>query len=360
MLRVLRSGWITTGKETAAFEEEFARYVGAPAAIAVNSCTSALYLALKALDIGPGDEVIVPAITWPATANVVVELGATPVFSDVDVATGNVTAELVSAALSPKTKAIFIVHYAGLACEMGPLLELAEKRGVPIIEDAAHATGASYRGEKIGRPHGVIACFSFHPAKNLTTGEGAMMTVANEKLAARLRTLKFHGVNRDAWSRYRSVGVSHYDIAEPSLKFNLPDILSAMGRVQLNKLDELNMRRAHLSRLYREELASVEQIALPPAIENEGGCNHLFAIRVTEKAPFSRDDFSQRLGELNIGTGLHFLPVHQLSYYRSLHPGLSLPGAERFGKQTLSLPLFPGMSDEDVRYVCSAIRAFLA
>ncbi len=358
--RVLESGWITTGPETAAFETEFREYTGAAHAMAVSSATAGLFMIMRALGVGPGDEVVVPSLTWPATANVVEMCGAKVVFCDVDYDTVCVRAEDIAFCLTDKTRAVMAVHFAGLSCELEAIEELLAEQNIPLVEDAAHAIGTRYQGEKIGKPHGIAACFSFHPIKNMTTGEGGMITTSDDEFFSKLQPEKFHGVRRDAWKRYSGKGLPHYDVEKPALKFNLPDILSAVGRVQLSRLDGFNARRRELAELYLEGLAGISGLDLPArAAESEDHSWHLFAVKVNADARMSREDFMLALGEKGVGTGLHFLAVHELACYRRVRPSLSLPVAERVGRRVMSLPLFPSMANEDVEIVCSVIRDVL-
>ncbi|MCE5248800.1 aminotransferase class I/II-fold pyridoxal phosphate-dependent enzyme [bacterium] len=356
VLRVLRSGWITTGPETAAFEEEFRSMVGARYAAAVTSGTAGLYITLKSLGIGPGDEVIVPSLTWPATANVVETAGATTVFCDVDYDTVCATAETIAPKITGRTRAVIVVHFGGLACDLDPILDLAGNRNITVIEDAAHAAGAQYKGVPIGRPHGAVACFSMHPIKNITSAEGGMLTCHDGELYRRIGLHKFHGISRDAWKRYGGDDLPLYDLEFPALKFNLPDILSAIGRVQLSKLETSNRRRRELAEMYLEQFSGVSELDLPAT----GSCPdehawHLFPVKVNESSGLSRNEFMRRLLERNVRTGLHFLAVHTLKYYLEKYHVPDCKNAEKIGDRILSLPLFPGMSDSDVRYVCAAV-----
>ncbi len=359
--RVLDSQWITSGPETVGLEKDFAEYVGASHAIAVTSATSGLYMILRALGIGEGDEVIVPSLTWPATANVVELCGATPVFCDVDYRSVCVTREMIEASLTPRTKAVLLVHFAGLACDIDPILKLAGERNLILVEDAAHAAGTSYKGKMIGAPHSSAACFSFHPIKNMTCGEGGLITCADADLRKRLTLERFHGVSRDAWQRYGDRSLPYYDVEFPALKFNIPDILSAIARVQVTKLAGFNSRRRMLASHYLEALADVEEIDLPARTRSpEEHSWHLFAIKLNARAKLSREEMMVELHKRQVGTGLHFLPVHTMSHYRTKYPGLSLANSETIGRNIMSLPLFPRMSEEDVKYVCTALKDALS
>jgi UDP-4-amino-4-deoxy-L-arabinose-oxoglutarate aminotransferase len=360
VLKVLRSGWITSGPETGALEMEFAHFVGASNALAVSSCTAALFMTLRSLGVGPGDEVVVPSITWPATVNVIEMCGATPIFCDVDYATVCASATTILPALTERTKAVMIVHFAGLACDLDPILDLAKKRGIHVVEDAAHAAGAAYKGELIGKPHGTAACFSFHPIKNITTGEGGIVTCRDDDLLERLKIERFHGVRRDAWQRYGDGQIPMYDVEVPALKFNLPDILSAIGRVQLAKLASLAAQRLELASLYLDWLKDVDELDLPqPGQIPDYHAWNLFAVKVKSHSKVGRDETMRQLKLRGIGTGLHFLATHTLSYYREKYAAVLLPVSEEIGRRIFSLPLFPSMTPNDVAYVCESIKECL-
>ncbi len=357
VLRVLRSGWITTGPETAALEKEFAAYVGSRHALAVTSCTAALFIALKGLGIGPGDDVVVPSLTWPATPNAVELCGARTVFCDVDYASVCATPETIAAVMTPRTRAVMTVHFGGLACDLDPILEVVRGRDAALVEDAAHAVGTRYKGVPIGMPHGAAACFSFHPIKNITTAEGGMITCSDEGLHRAMNLHKFHGVSRDAWKAYGTKNLPLYDLEFPALKFNLPDLLSAIGRVQLAKLDGFVAKRRLLADRYFELLADMPELDLPvrgPRPDEHAW--HLFAVKVSRGSQLSREELMERLSERNVRTGLHFLATHRLKYYRENRAQAGLEAAREVGDRILSLPLFPGMADEDVRYVCDALK----
>jgi dTDP-4-amino-4,6-dideoxygalactose transaminase len=358
VVSALTSGWITSGPKAAELEEIFQAETGAPHAIAVTSATAGLHLLLCALGIGPGDEVATPSMTFASTVNQIALRGATPAFADNDYGTMQVIPEALAARIGPRTKAVMPVHFAGPPADMDPILEAAAKAGVPVIEDAAHAVGTVYKGRPAGGM-GDAAVFSFHPIKNVTTGEGGMVTCRDEALAKRLRLLRFHGIERDAWKRYGKGGNPHYDIREPGFKYNLPDLLATIGVVQMKRVRELNARRGELAARYVAGLSGVPGIDLPvaPAYDHEDS-HHLFVVKVTG---CDRDAFIGRLAEYNVGAGLHFPPCHLLSFVRERYgtkPG-DFPGAEASGARLLSLPLFPAMSDGDVDYVCAAVREIL-
>src|SRR5579871_2336335 len=343
----IRSGWVTTGPKVKRFEDDFARYVGANHAIAVSSCTAALQVTLAALDIGPGDEVIVPTLTFCSTANVVVHLGATPVIVDID-EDGQISIDAVCRAITPKTRAIIPVHYGGQACHLKEILTIADRYGIPVVEDAAHAAGTQYDGKRIGS-HGRATAFSFYATKNMTTGEGGMITTNDSELANRMRLLSLHGMNRDAWKRYSQAGSWFYEVLEPGYKSNMSDIQAAMGIHQLRRLDDFTARRRDIAERYRTAFQDLPQLRLPSDCPRRPHTFHLFAIHL-RSASLTRDRFIDELRQANIGTSVHFIPLHRHPYYRETygHQPEHFPVAERFYEGLLSLPLYPKMSDTDV------------
>ena len=358
---VLRSGWITTGPKAVQFEERFRSYVGCPYSVALTSATAGMHLALAALGIGPGDEVVTPSLTWVSTVNLIVLAGATPVFADVDRDTLMVTAETLKPCLSPRTKLIIPVHYAGAAVDLDPIRELARQHDVRLIEDAAHAAGTRYKGNQVGR-YGT-SIFSFHPIKNITTGEGGMFCTDDAELANRVRRLKFHGLGVDAYDRNTQGRAPQAEVLEPGFKYNLTDIGAALGLGQLARLEQINQRRREWALLYRQRLAEVVEI-LPladPAYPIEHAW-HLFIVRLdVAKAGLSRDQFMEELKKRNIGTGLHFRAVHTQKYYRE-HPEFRkhpLPNTEWNSDRICSLPLFPDMTEQDLNDVVEAIKDVL-
>lgn len=359
---VLRSGWITTGPKTAGFEEMFCRYCGAGGAVALSSATGGMDLLLTALDIGPGDEVVTPSMTWVSTVNLIIRHGATPVFADVDRDTLMVDAELLKPCLSESTKLIVPVHFAGAAVDMEPIRRLAADNRIPLAEDAAHAAGTEYRGEKIGCRG--TAIFSFHPIKNMTTGEGGMFCADDPALLDRVRRLKFHGLGVDAYDRRQQGRSPQAEVLEPGYKYNMTDISAALGTGQLGRLDSFISRRTELARYYLERLATVDEL-LPlamPAWEQRHAW-HLFIVRLDiDRAGISRNSFMAELQKKNIGTGIHFRAVHEQKYYREtlkLLPG-TLPATEWNSERICSLPLFPAMTMDDVDDVVAAIKEVLA
>jgi len=356
--RCLRSGWITTGAICQDFEQRFSRLTGAPYAISLSSATAGMHLALLALDIRSGDEVITPSMTFASTVNMITMTGATPVFVDCDYGTLNIAPRDVSAKITAKTRAIIPVHFAGAPVDMESLLSLAQKAEIPVIEDAAHAVGTCYKGIHAGG-FGQMAIFSFHPIKNITSGEGGMITHYDDVLEKKIRLLRFHGIERDAWKRYGKGGNPDYDVSTPGFKYNLTDMQAALGVSQLERLEEFNRRRSALARLYREGLAGLDGIDLPalPPYDHVHAW-HLFIIKVLA---MDRERFMTKLGDYNIGYGIHFPATHLLRYVRERFgtvPGM-LPETEKAAGRIISLPFFPDMEDDEVLYVCEAIREIL-
>lgn len=358
---VLRSGWITTGPKNAEFEEKFCEYIGCDRAVALTSATAGMHLALKALKIGPGDEVITPSMTWVSTVNLIVLSGAIPVFVDIDRDTLMVTADLIQGHLSANTRLIIPVHFAGAPVDMASVRKLAEGRNIAIIEDAAHAIGTEYHGEKIGKNDTSI--FSFHPIKNMTSGEGGMFCSDDFDLIDRIRRLKFHGLGVDAFDRRTQGRSPQAQVMEPGFKYNLPDILAVLGIQQLTRVEDFNDKRTQLAMYYRERLTEVEELRplAVPAYPHKHSW-HLFIVRLNiEKMKFSRDNFMEELKKKNIGTGLHFRAVHQQKYYMETMkiPSGMLPNTEWNSERICSLPLFPEMTQEDVDGVVDAIKDIL-
>ncbi|MEW6510887.1 MAG: DegT/DnrJ/EryC1/StrS aminotransferase family protein [Bacteroidota bacterium] len=363
----LRSGWVTTGPKTKRFEEDLAAYVGSRHALAVNSCTAGLHIALTALGVGPGDEVVVPTLTFCATANVVVHLGARPVLVDVG-EDFNVTPEAVEAAITPRTRAIMIVHYGGQACDVDRFYEIAARHKLPIVEDAAHAIGSTFRGKKIGAdglsPNGVTraTAFSFYATKNMTTGEGGMITTGDEELAVKMRLYALHGMSKDAWKRYTSAGSWFYEVVAPGYKDNMTDIQAAIGIHQLRKLDDFIAVRQRYARIYDEAFASIPEAATPPVRADRNHIYHLYALRLRfDRLAIDRAKFIEELKAQNVGASVHFIPVHLHPYYRDTfgYARGSLPVAERIYDEIVSLPLYPRMSEADIKDVITAVSCII-
>lgn len=358
---VLRSGWITTGVHAAKFEQEFAAYVGSHGAVALASATGGMHVTLKALGIGPGDEIVTPSMTWASTVNLIVLAGARPVFTDVDRDTLMAGPDQIAAVLTSKTRLIIPVHFAGASADMDPIRQMAAKRGIPIVEDAAHAAGTEYRGRRIGASG--TAIFSFHPIKNMTSGEGGMVCAEDATFLDVVRRLKFHGLGVDAFDRSMQGRSPQAEVVEPGFKYNLTDIAAVLGRRQLARLDEFNRRRTELALYYRRRLEEVDEILPlkdPPYPMRHAW--HLFIVRLdSDRAGLSRDAFMEGLKQKNIGTGLHFRAVHLQKYYREkmgCARGM-LPATEWNSDRLCSLPLFPDMRPEDVDDVVVAIKEVL-
>ncbi|HDS8345084.1 TPA: UDP-4-amino-4-deoxy-L-arabinose aminotransferase [Proteus mirabilis] len=356
---VLRSGWITTGPQNHQLEQDFCEKFGSKHAIAVCSATAGMHVVLMAMGIGPGDEVITPSQTWVSTINIITLLGAEPVMVDIDRDTLMVSAESVKKAITPRTKAIIPVHYAGAPCDLDALRAVADEAGIPLIEDAAHAIGTRYKDEWIGEKGTSI--FSFHAIKNVTCAEGGLVVTDDDELANRVRCLKFHGLGVDAFDRQIQGRKPQAEVVEPGYKYNLSDIHAAIAVVQLSRLEEMNAKRAELVALYREKLqdSPLEVLSVPeyPHLH----ANHLFMVRVDKNAcGIDRDTFMEKLKQKEIGTGLHFRAAHTQKYYRERYPSLSLPQSEWNSATLCSLPLFPDMSNKDVIRVVDAINEILS
>lgn len=356
--QVLRSGWITTGPKSQVLEEQFAHYVGCKHAVALSSATGGMHITLLALGIGPGDEVITPSQTWVSTANMISLLGAKPVFVDVDRDTLMTDAARIEAAITPRTKAIIPVHYAGAAFDLDPLYALADQHGIAVIEDAAHAAGCRYKGRHVGAQG--TAIFSFHAIKNMTCAEGAMFVTDDEALASRVRMLKFHGLGVDAYDRLTGGRKPQAQVMEPGFKYNLADINAAIALVQLQRLDAINARRTELAAAYRQKLEGlpVQPLALPAYAQTHTW--HLFILRIdSERCGMDREAFMQGLQDQGIGTGIHFIATHLHTWYRQRDPDLYLPDTEWNSARLCSIPLFPDMSDQDLDRVIAAIATLM-
>ncbi|HKA91341.1 MAG TPA: DegT/DnrJ/EryC1/StrS aminotransferase family protein [Haliangiales bacterium] len=356
----LRSGWLTTGPKTRRLEQAFAAEIGVPFALGTNSCTAALHLGLAALGVGPGDEVIVPTMTFAATANVVVHCGATPVLVDVRPDTLDLDPARAAERIGPRTRAVMAVHYAGRPSDVAALRRLCDERGLAFVEDAAHAVGARVGGRAVGS-FGDFAGFSFYANKNMTTGEGGMLTTASEALAARARVLRLQGMTRDVYHRAGGALPSwRYDIVAAGFKFPMSDIEAAIGIHQLAKLPAHQARRRELAARYDAGLAGVPGLAVPPPLP--AGVEHawhLYVVRVARGARRDRDALFAALAERGIECSVHFVPLHMQPYYRDLSRQ-ELPVAEAAFAEILSLPLWPGLTDAQQERVIESIRALLA
>jgi dTDP-4-amino-4,6-dideoxygalactose transaminase len=355
----LKSGWITTGPKVKRFEDAFKAYVGAPYAVPLSSATAGLHLTLLALKVKEGDEIITTPMTFASTVSMIILCGAKPVLVDIEPGTLNIDVARIREKITPRTTAIIPVHFAGQSCDMDPVFAIAKEFGLTVIEDAAHAAGTEYKGERIGSLES-ISIFSFHPNKNMTTGEGGMVCTADETLAEEISLLKFHGMSREAWKRFAASGTPNYDIVMPGFKYNMMDIQAAIGIHQLPKLDGFIDRRRDLAEYYNAAFADVAELALPAyAAYQQRHAWHLYTplVRI-EKLAIDRDRFMEELKKLNIGSGLHYKAIHHHSWYRENLPQAagSLSHADYASDRILSLPLFPRMTDEDAADVVTAVK----
>lgn len=370
MIDSIQSGWITTGPKSARFEEELAAYIGAKHCLAVSNGTCAQEITMQVLGIQPGDEVITTSMTWPSTLSTVVLQGGVPVLVDIDPKTLNIDPAKIEAAITKRTKGIIPVHLTGLPAPMEAIWQIAEKYGLWVVEDACQAIGAHYQGKKIGaNPRSVMSVFSFHPNKNLTTCEGGCIALHDDGLVNRIKRLRFHGIEKDAWKRFSKDGSPHTEVMEPGRKSNFTDIQASFGLHQLKKLDGFNETRKHLFLRYLELLKGIDGLVLPwegDAIH--GHCHHLFVLRIRpEIIGMDRDAFVQALKEENIGTGIHYRPAHIHAYYQDYYakqhpealPKGGLPMSEWSGDRLMSLPLWPGLLESEQDQVLAAIRHIL-
>jgi len=357
VVETLRSCWITTGPKTKYFERKFSWYLNAPGALAVNSCTGALHIAVAALGLGPGDEVITTPMTFASSVNVIVHEGATPVLVDVEPDTLNIDPARVAEAITPRTRALLPVHYTGHPADMKPLLDLARQHDLRIIEDAAHALPAYYEGRMVGTI-GDLTAFSFYATKNLTTAEGGMLTGA-EDLIEQARVWSLHGMNRDAWKRYDSNGSWYYEIVAPGFKYNMTDIQAAIGLVQLKRLEEMQSRRYEIVRQYNDAFGGIDALQTPTERPNVQSAWHLYVLRLNlDKLTIDRNRFIDEMKARNIGTSVHFIPIHLHPYYRDTFGWKpeDFPIAYHEFHRLVSLPLHPGLTDEDVADVVAAVK----
>jgi dTDP-4-amino-4,6-dideoxygalactose transaminase len=366
---VLKSGWLTTSSKSFQFEKNFADYVGAKYACAVNSCTSALHLAAEAINIKPGDKVMVPSLTFTASAEVLRYLGADPVFLDVDYGTCLVTPGILTEALKkhPEVKALVLVHYGGQAPVMTTaggegILDICRRNGIYLIEDAAHAFPSKFMNKYVGS-FGDVTCFSFYANKTITTGEGGMLVTDNEDIYKRVKAMRLHGISRDIWSRFTDNNASwEYDIIAPGFKYNMSDVNAAIGLAQLELAGFYRDRRQHCAEFYYDSLKDLGSIDLPVcerAFEDHAW--HLFPVKIRKGTKVSRNEFIEIMAGKGVGTSVHYKPLHRMTYYRQtydLDPG-DFPETENIWDRTVSLPIFPGLNDEELQYICSAIKSIL-
>lgn len=346
----LESGWITTGPRVVKFTEDLKQYLGAPYVLPLASATAGLHLVLLAMDLKAGDEVITTPLTFAATLNTIILAGAKPVLVDIDPATLNMDLNRLEDAITPRTRAIMPVHFAGLPVDLDQLYQIAKKHNLRVIEDAAHAIGTEYKGKRLGS-FGDTQVFSFHPNKNMTTGEGGCVTTHDEDLARKIGLLRFHGMDREAWNRFGKTGSQHYEIVLPGFKYNMMDMQAALGLHQLAELDGFIARRTELALRYQEALADWLQWSIPQEPEyDHKHAWHLYTPMINDVvAKMDRDEFMQKMKDKNIGTGLHYRAVHLYPYYREQYGFKQgdFPFAESAGDRIVSLPLFPSMTDAD-------------
>jgi dTDP-4-amino-4,6-dideoxygalactose transaminase len=357
----LDSGWVTTGPKTKQFESAFASVVGAKHAIAVNSCTAAIHLALESIGLKQGDEVITTPYTFAATAEVIRYFDARPVLVDVEPEFFNIDPARIEAALTERTKAILPVHIAGLPAELGRMHKIAQRRGIPVIEDAAHAFPAMYRGKMVGALSDVT-CFSFYATKTITTGEGGMICTENDKLAERCRIMALHGISKDAWKRYTAEGSWYYEIIAPGYKYNMTDVAAAMGLAQLRKARKMYERRKEIAQAYTRAFSQIGELQIPGDRADAQHAWHLYMLRLNlDRLRINRAGFMEELKKRNIGASVHFIPLHVHPYYRDTfgYRPEDLPVAYREYMREVSLPIFSKMSDDDVQSVVDAVTAIV-
>jgi dTDP-4-amino-4,6-dideoxygalactose transaminase len=352
----LRSGWIGTGPRVAEFEKQFRDYRGMRHAVAVNSCTAALHLSLLAAGLKAGDEVITTPMTFCATVNAIIHAGLKPVLADVDPVTQNIDPQEVARRITPRTRALVLVHFGGRPCEMGPLVDLARKHNLKIIEDCAHATEASYDGRALGS-FGDFGCFSFYVTKNMTTGEGGMVLTNSDDAQAKVKIQALHGLTRDAWNRFGDEGYRHYEVIDCGFKYNMTDMQAALGIHQLRRLEANWLRREAIWKRYTRELARLPVTLPAPAAANTRHSYHLYTLLIDPACGVTRDQFMKNMTECRIGVGVHYLSIPAHPYYRREFGWTpeDFPHAAKIGEQTISIPLSPRLSDADVADVIDAV-----
>lgn len=357
----LKSGWIGTGPKAHKFEEMFREYKGSKFAIAVNSCTAALHLAMLAIDMKDGDEVIVPTMTFAATANSVIHAGGTPVFADCERDTMNIDPVDIERKITPKTRAIIPVHFAGRPCNMDAIMQIAKKNNLKVIEDCAHAIESEYHGKKIGT-FGDLGCFSFYVTKNIVTGEGGMVITDNEKYASKIKVLALHGMSKDAWKRFSDEGYKHYQVVYAGFKYNMMDIQAAMGIHQLPRIDKYWNRRKEIWKKSNKAFKNLPIILPSPVEPDTRHAFHLYTLLLDiDKINFTRDQFLFEMTKHNIGVGVHYIALHLQPYYQKQYGYKrgDFPNAEWISERTVSLPLSAKLSDEDVGDVIQTVKRIL-
>ena len=364
VVKSLRSGWVTSGPVTKGFEKDFEGFIGGNvSATTVNSCTAGLHLALESVGVGLGDEVITTPYTFTATAEVIRYLGADPVFVDIDPNTFNIDATQIEEKITSRTKAIIPVHFAGLACDMTAIIDIAQRHGLKIVEDAAHALPTRYQGKLIGSLQTDATVYSFYATKTMTTGEGGMVVTGDTEIASRCRVMRLHGISRDAFDRYTSVKPAwHYEVVAPGYKYNMTDLAASMGVEQLKKVVGFQKKRQKLAQYYDEALEGLPLILPPSAPEGDLHSWHLYVIRLMDDVLVSRDEFIQMMADKGIGCSVHFIPLHIQPYWRDtydLKPN-DFPNALYAYERAVSLPLYTKMSDEEAERVVTAVKEILA
>jgi dTDP-4-amino-4,6-dideoxygalactose transaminase len=357
VIDTLKSGWLTRGPKTRRFEEEFAKYIGAKHAIALNSCTAGLHLALLAAGVAQGDEVITTPYTFASTGEVIIWLGARPVFVDIKEDTFNIAPGKIEQRITPKTKVLLPVHIAGQPCEMDEIMEIAKRHNLVVVEDAAHAISARHKGKMIGTI-GDITVFSFYATKNLTTGEGGMVVTDDDEFADKMRILSLHGMSQDAWRRYEAAGSWYYEILEAGHKYNMSDIQASLGMHQLQKIERFRKTREKYAQMYNQAFTGLDQIRPPYVKDDAIHAWHLYIIQLNlERLTINRAEFIEALKAENIGTSVHFIPLHIQPYYRDSYgyKPMDFPRAEHVYNRAISLPLYPKMSEQDVNDVIRAV-----
>jgi dTDP-4-amino-4,6-dideoxygalactose transaminase len=360
--QTVQSGWLGTGPKVAQFENAFKEYLGARYAMALNSCTAALNLALLVSGVGPGDEVITTPMTFCASANAIIHVGATPVFVDVNRASMNIDPDGIEAALTPRTKAILPVHFAGRPCAMDEIMAIADRHGLKVIEDSAHCIEGVYRGKRAGTI-GDIGCFSFYVTKNLTTGEGGMAVTDRKDWSDRIKVYALHGMSKDAWRRYSDEGFKHYRVVCPGYKYNMMDVQAAIGLEQIKRIDDYLRRREELWQKYDHAFSDLPVVLPAPAERDTIHARHLYTLLLdTDRVSMTRDGFQQALYQMNIGTGIHYISLHLHDYYRDtfgLRPE-DFPNATFISDRTISLPLSAKLTDQDAADVIASVRYLLS
>jgi len=361
VVETLRSGWLTTGAKVKKFEEDFARYTSAPYAVAVNSGTAALHLALEAIGIKEGDEVIIPTMTFTATAEVVLYFKAKPVLVDCQPDALNIDPEQIEKSITEKTKAIIPVHFGGQPCDMQRILRIARNYDLKVIEDAAHALPAGYGGKRVGTI-GDITCFSFYATKTITTGEGGMATTNNPEWADRMRMMSLHGISHDAWKRYTKEGSWYYEVLYPGFKYNLTDIAAAIGIVQLRQCDSFCQARQRIATAYDEGFRDLEEIERPVCRSDRQHAWHLYVIKINpDRLQIDRNGFIETLKEKGIGTSVHFIPLHLHPYYRDTfgYAPHDFPKSTEAFHRIVSLPIYPKMTGSDISRIIDTVRGII-